>query len=447
MRMTVRGIIFFGIYVFLVTLPLSTALISNPSRTPGTMLVNIAIGAGFLGYSLMALEFALISRIKAAAQPFGQDALQLFHNWMGIFALLLLLAHPILLIVFGYPANCWLNPFASCGNQATVTASLSLYALILLIGLSIFRERLRIKYEFWQVTHGLLALFVLIASLVHIFILGRFTTTPLMKTMWMVYAVIVAYLILWYKILKPIFSWDQRWEVVENRAERGDAHTLVLKPIGHDGFSFEPGQYAWIKTGRTPFGVGQHPISLSSVADVEPGGTISFTIKNLGNWSGNVVPNIQPGEKMWVDGPYGVLSADREQGMGYVLIAGGVGITPLYSMCQTLAARGDVRPVLLFYGARTYDDLTFREEFEALKDKMNLDVIYVLSEPEDDWEGERGFINAKILSRHFPEQFRKQYHRFVYFICGPEPLMDAMEELLPELGIPRDKVFSERFGM
>ena len=113
MRMTVRGIVFFGIYIFLVVLPLGTALVSNPARIPGDLLVNIAIGAGFIGYSLMALEFAVISRIKAAAQPFGQDALQLFHNWMGIFALLLLLAHPILLIIFGYPANCWLNPFAS----------------------------------------------------------------------------------------------------------------------------------------------------------------------------------------------------------------------------------------------------------------------------------------------------------------------------------------------
>jgi len=443
MRMTIRGIIFFAVYVFLVTLPLNTALISNPSRVPGTLLVNIAIGAGFLGYSLMALEFALISRIKAAAQPFGQDALQLFHNWMGIFALILLLAHPILLIISGYPANCWLNPFASCGNQATVTASLSIYALIFLIGLSIFRERLGIKYELWQVTHGLLALFVLIASLVHIFILGRFTTTPIMQTMWMIYAVIVTFLILWYKIFKPIFSWDQRWEVVENRAERGAAHTLVLKPVGHDGFSFEPGQYAWIKKGRTPFGVGQHPISFSSIGDVEPGGTISFTIKNLGNWSGEVVPNIQPGEKMWVDGPYGVLSADREQGMGYVLIAGGVGITPLYSMCQTLAEREDVRPVLLFYGARNSEELTFREEFKNLQARMNLQVIYVLDHPENDWEGERGYINNDVLKRYLP----KQYRRFVYFICGPKPLMDAMENALPDLGIPREKVFSERFGM
>jgi ferredoxin-NADP reductase len=71
----------------------------------------------------------------------------------------------------------------------------------------------------------------------------------------------------------------------------------------------------------------------------------------------------------------------------------------------------------------------------------------VLSDPDDGWDGERGFITAEILKRYFPKQYHKQFQRFVYFICGPEPLMDAMEEILPELGVPRDKVFSERFGM
>lgn len=443
MRMTVRGIIFFGIYIFLVTLPLETALIANPSRIPGTLPINIAVGAGFIGYSLMALEFALISRIKPAAQPFGEDALQLFHNWMGVFALALLLVHPILLIFSGYPADAWLNPFASNGNAATRTASLSLYALIFIVGTSAFRKQLRIKYEFWKVMHGIFAIFVLVASLVHIFILGRFTTTPIMKAMWLLYGIIVVSLILWYKIIHPILNWKKSWVLVENRAERGDARTLVLQPVGHAGFSFEPGQYAWIKKGKTPLDVGKHPISFSSNGDVEPGGNLSFTIKNLGDWSGNVVPYIQPGEKMWVDGPHGVLSSDREQGMGYVLIAGGVGITPLYSMCQTMAERGDVRPVLLFYGARDYESIIFREELEALKQRMNLELIYVLSDPGDDWQGERGFITADILKRYLP----KQSKRFVYFICGPDPLMDAMEMALPDLGIPREKVLSERFGM
>jgi predicted ferric reductase len=362
---------------------------------------------------------------------------------MGVVALGLLLAHPILLIIYGYPANCWLNPFASCGNSATVTASLALYALILLIVTSIWRKTIRIPYEAWQVMHGLLAFFILISAMVHIFILGRYTSTPIMKAVWLLYAIIVVGLISWYKILIPILSWNKQWEVTENRTERGESHTLVLKPVEHTGFSFEPGQYAWIKKGNTPFGVGQHPISFSSSGDAPPGGTVSFTIKKLGDWSSGEVPIIQPGDRMWLDGPHGVLSSDREQGMGYVLIAGGIGITPLFSMCQTMAEREDMRPVLLFYGGNDWESQTFREELEQLTGQMNLHVIHVLQDPPEDWRGEQGYINSDILKRYLP----KQYKRFVYFVCGPEPLMDAMEIALPELGVLPEKVFSERFGM
>jgi predicted ferric reductase len=170
---------------------------------------------------------------------------------------------------------------------------------------------------------------------------------------------------------------------------------------------------------------------------------VSFTIKELGDWSGEIVPAIQPGEKMWLYGPHGVLSTDREQGMGYVLIAGGIGITPLYSMCQTMAERGDVRPVLLFYGAQDWENLTFREQLDELTKEMSLQVIYLLTDPPESWEGETGYVNGEILQRYLPEQYR----RFVYFICGPQPLMDAMEEALPSLGVPSENVLSERFGM
>ena len=146
---------------------------------------------------------------------------------------------------------------------------------------------------------------------------------------------------------------------------------------------------------------------------------------------------------MYLDGPYGVLSSDREQGMGYVLIAGGIGITPLYSMCQTMAEREDKRPVLLFYGAGKWEDLTFREGLEALKARMNLQVIYVLQDPPENWQGERGYLDTGIVKRYMPKYFK----HYVYFICGPAPLMDAMEIALPELGVPREKVLSERFSM
>jgi predicted ferric reductase len=443
MRLIVRGALWFGLYLYLVLLPLATAVLSNPDRAAPSPLVALGVGAGFVGFVIMALEFALISRIKSAASAFGEDALQLFHNLMGMAALGFLLAHPILLVISGYPAKCWLNPFAGCANLASRTAALALYALILLVLTSVLRKRLGIRYEVWYVLHGLFALFVVVAALFHIFILGRYTTTVAMRTVWLMYAVLMIGLLLWYRILVPILSWNKKWEVVENRAELGEARTLVLKPVGHKGFSFEPGQFAWLKIGRTPFGLGQHPISMSSSGDVPSGGQVRFTIKNLGDWSGQEVPALQPGHQMWLFGPHGVFSIDREQAMGYVFIGGGIGITPLYSMCQTMAEREDVRPVLLFYAGHDWESLTLREELDALTGRMNLKIVTVLDNPPQGWEGESGYITGEILSRYLP----KQYKRFMYLICGPKLLMDAMEIALPELGVPPDQVQTERFDM
>jgi len=118
MILIARGIKWYGLYFFLILLPLVTAFISSPDRLSQSFLVEAAVAAGFIGFSLMALEFALISRIDSAAEPFGEDSLQLFHNLMGIAALGFILAHPIMLLIAGYPASCWLNPISPCANVA-----------------------------------------------------------------------------------------------------------------------------------------------------------------------------------------------------------------------------------------------------------------------------------------------------------------------------------------
>lgn len=443
MNLILRGILWYGLYLFLIALPLATAARVDAGRVSQSLLVELAVGAGFVGFALMAMEFALISRINAATRPFGEDSLQMFHNMMGTTALGFVLAHPVLLIIAGYPAGCWLNPFSDCANLATRTAALSLYALLALIVSSVWRVQLGIRYETWYVLHGIFALTILGSALGHFFILGRYTTAPGMKAIWLLYTVLLLGLVLRFKILIPIRNWNKKWEVVESTPQRGDAHCIVLKPVGHDGFDFEAGQFAWLKVGRTPFGIGQHPISISGGGDVEPGGTIAFTVKNLGDWSGNTVPALKPGDKLWIDGPYGVFSMEREQAMGYVFIGGGIGITPLYSMCQTMAKRGDTRPVILFYGARAEGDLTHYEELKALTQRMNLTLVPVLSKPSEDWEGETGRISVDIMERHAPEQFR----RFKFMICGPKPLMDTMDEVLPAAGVPPENVLTERFDM
>jgi ferredoxin-NADP reductase len=99
--------------------------------------------------------------------------------------------------------------------------------------------------------------------------------------------------------------------------------------------------------------------------------------------------------------------------------------------------------VLLFYANRDWDGVAFREELEDLKQRLDLTVVHVLEQPPEDWTGETGYLTAEILSRHLPPGHR----RFQFFICGPDPMMDAAEAALVELGVPAERVHTERFDM
>ena len=114
------------------------------------------------------------------------------------------------------------------------------------------------------------------------------------------------------------------------------------------------------------------------------------------------------------------------------------------AMLLTMREREDVRPVTLFYASASHDEIIFREELEALCTELpNLRVVHVLSDPPTGWQGESGRINADVLSRHLPRQFL----RYQYLICGSEAMMDAMEDILVDVGVPFGQVSTERFDM
>jgi predicted ferric reductase len=217
----------------------------------------------------------------------------------------------------------------------------------------------------------------------------------------------------------------------------------VIEPVGHQGFRFDPGQFGWIAVGRSPFAITQHPFSFSSAADPPPGGPVAMTIKAAGDFT-KTVPDVTPGTRVYLDGPHGVFSMDRRQAPGYVFIAGGVGVTPLYSMLLTMREREDVRPVTLFYASATWDDVVFRDELAELSESMpNLRVVHVLERPPEGWTGESGYITPDVLRRHLPSQYR----RYEYLICGSSAMMDAMEKALTGVGVPFRQVSTERFDM
>ena len=165
-------------------------------------------------------------------------------------------------------------------------------------------------------------------------------------------------------------------------------------------------------------------------------------MKALGDFS-NRLQHVQEGTTIYLDGPHGAFSIDRAQAPGYVFIAGGVGITPMMSFLNTLADRGDPRPILLVYSTNEEQELAYREEIESLKDYLDLETVYVLDEPPHDWADEEGKITRDLLDRRLPEE---RYTRR-FFICGPGPMMDAAREALIEKGVPRSHIHWEEFAL
>jgi predicted ferric reductase len=152
---------------------------------------------------------------------------------------------------------------------------------------------------------------------------------------------------------------------------------------------------------------------------------------------------VTPGTRAYLDGPHGVFSPDRFEGPGFVLIGGGVGITPLISVIRTMADRDDPRPCILFYANRDWESVTFREELDELAKRMRLTVVHALERPHDGYQGETGYLTLEVLRRHLPRRFE----RMQYFVCGPGPMMDAVERALEALGVPAERINTERFDM
>jgi 3-phenylpropionate/trans-cinnamate dioxygenase ferredoxin reductase subunit len=352
----------------------------------------------------------------------------------------LILAHPLLLFIFS-PDTLKLLLFWSAPWRARAALT-AVLALLAVVGLSVWRKRLKIEYDRWRIWHGILAMAAVAFALVHMLLVGHYLDLPWKRILWVIYGLFWIGLLAYTRLIKPWMLLRRPYRVTRVQAERGNTWSLTMAPAGHPGFRFQPGQFAWITLRASPFADAEHPFSISSSAEQK--GSLTFTIKALGDFSGSI-KDIQEGEPVYVDGPYGSFSCDRHpHAEELVFIAGGVGITPMMSMLRSLAERGDPRPLTLLYANREWQQVTFREELEELSGRLNLKIIHVLEKPEPGWTGEAGFINREILTRHLPDL--RQRDRVEIFICGPGPMMDAVERQLDGLGAWAGDFHSERFN-
>jgi predicted ferric reductase len=434
---TIAGLFWILLYLAIVTVPVFLMLVPPVPSGRGFWL-EFSVALGFAGLTQIGLQFLLIARFRRVTAPYGIDVILRYHRQIAMVAVAAIVLHPIIIVLDNPSRLKLLNPLG--GNWASRAALLATAILLVTVVISVYRERLRINYELWRWTHIVLGIAAIVFAQLHASMAGLYINTAWKQAIWILMAAAMVSFVLYLRLLKPVRQNRNRWRVAEVRAERGDTTTLALEPVGHDGLRFQPGQFAWIKLGRSAFTVEEHPFSFSSSA--EQTGRVEFGIKALGDFSA-AVADVAEGTEAYVDGPHGAFSMDRYEAAGYVFIAGGVGITPFMSMLRTMADRADPRPVLLLYADKQWDDVAYREELQQLEQQMDLDVVYVLEEPPDDWEGEEGFITPDMLERLVPdERFDRDF-----MICGPPVMMDAMHDALLQRGVPQDRIQLERFAL
>jgi len=436
MNPVLQAVFWLGAYLVLVTAPLFVLLV-GPVPPPGGFWWDFSMALGFAALAMMGVQFMLTARYRRATAPFGIDIIYYFHRYLAGFALAIVVLHYLIIRIDNPAALGSANPADAPAHMSAGRAAIALFAL--LVASSLLRRRFRVEYDLWRWTHALGATAAFALALWHVAGTGYYVGTDWKQALWTGYGLFWIALIGQVRIVKPWRMLRNPYRVAEVRRERGDAFTLVLEPEGHTGMRFQPGQFAWLTLGASPFALKEHPFSIASSA--ARAGPLEFGIKAVGDFTRSAM-TVQPGQTAFLDGPYGAFSTDRHPGaQGYVFIAGGVGIAPIISMLRTLADRGDRRPLILFYGNRRWERVLYREELDALAAQLDLRVVHILGEPPEDWHGEHGLLTQAMLDRTLPPD-HGEWH---YFLCGPTAMTQAAEKWLAALGVRPGRIHCELF--
>lgn len=436
------ALLWLGIYLALVAAPLFALLPGSSSRGHGFGW-DFAMALGYSALAMLGIQFALTARFRRATSPFGIDIVYFFHRYLAVLALAVACLHAGWILA-GYPAAAgdW-RPADAPAHMTAGRLSLLLFAVVVVS--SLVRRRLGIDYDLWRRAHVVLATTAFALALAHLFGSAHYLDTGWKHGLWVAYGAFWLALVIRVRAVRPWLLQRRPWRVAEVRPERGRVSTLVLEPVpgaGHPPLAFSAGQFAWLTLRASPFAMREHPFSIASSAERPE--RIELSIKALGDMT-ETIPSVSAGETVWLDAPYGTFSIDPyPDAPGHVFVAGGIGIAPVLSMLRTLADRADGRPLLLLYANRAWDDVAFREELDALAQRLALRVVHVLEQPPAGWTGEQGWITRELLTRYLPGSVVDRSSR-EYFICGPQALAEGVQRSLATLGVPAARVHSELF--
>ncbi len=441
------AIVWIVIYALVIAGPVLLVDIGQRSSGPqGGFLKHLANNLALAGFAILVLQFVMAARIPRLESPFGLDYLLRFHRAMGLLAVLMLLAHPILL---AWGTGRWWLLTRVAVPWPVELGRLALLALVVTVITAVWRQSLRLEYQRWRRWHGRMVVFMLVLAFVHSLVLGvggrgRGDLAPWpLRAVWIALAACTLGVYVYHRWFHRFYHRKILHTVTSVKQESRDVWTLTFAPVSPAARRVHsPGQFHYLTILSPHVPPEEHPFSISSSPAAGEG--LASTIKIVGDFTA-LIPKIKPGDQAYIRGPFGRFSylvAAPERPL--VLIAGGVGITPLMSMLRHLRDTRSRRSALLVFVNRSEEDIIFREELAAMEalDHPQVRVVHVLSRPSADWRGPRGRLNRSLLI----ELLRGQVLEKDYYVCGPPAMAEATMRLLREIGVPPPNIHSEQFS-
>jgi ferredoxin-NADP reductase/DMSO/TMAO reductase YedYZ heme-binding membrane subunit len=403
-----------------------------PAIGPGAALTDAGRLTGLAAGYVAVLQLLLRARLRTIEQGLGTDRINAAHRLLGAYLLLLVIAHATL-IAIGYSQRLGTplpNQIASLVTGYSyvdwAAAAAGLLTVVGLTSLPVVRRRLR--HEIWHSLH-LLGYVALALAFFHQVTVGEhFVQSRLLKTVWTASWLAVAATILWSRWLRPVrLAARHRLRVRAVRRETPGAVSVELSGRRLDCFPGEAGQYfRWRFLDHRCWFVAR-PYSLSADPDER---RLRITATTDGRYSA-LLPELRAGTRVIPEGPCGGLIA-AHSGEPVLLIAAGIGITPLRALLPRCAAS----PTVLVYRVHSAAEIAFRTELDELAKQHDTRVRYLVGsriEPGNQLTGERLIELCPALP-----------HACV-FVCGSAPFVRHVRAALTSVGVPNHRIRSESF--
>ncbi len=403
-------------------------------------ILNAGRITGLLAGYLMALVVLQMARVPALERRVGSDRVARWHAMSGRYTISLVVAH-VVLTMYGYALQAG-KGFGDIVRQTVDSvgqlpdlgkAVIGTGLLVLIALLSMGPVRRRIPYDFWYHVH-LLTYAVVFLTFWHQLSTGNdFVVEPTAKTFWYALYGSVTALVVWYRILTPLrLNLRHRMRVEAVIEEAPGVVSVLITGRRLHRIGAEPGQFFRWRFLAPGMRFSSHPYSLSAAPRPN---MLRITVKAIGDHS-SALRGLTPGTRVWAEGPYGAMTAQRRSRGKVLLVAGGVGITPMRALFETLpGAAGDLT---LLYRANTTQDLALWDELARIAQERGARLMYAVNSP----EGERPDISADTLRRKLPD-----IDRHDVFLCGPPGFAQQVYEALRGAGVPARRIHHESFEM